>query len=250
MRLNKFSCVLTFCFIVFFSCLSLAQTDKKEEKISEHQKSYNSKAISLGIGKYSLKHFYKYGVNINKLDELKGQGIDLIELSHSKPARYAEISLYSTTIVQGTIISKTYHLGKNNYFHTTYKIQIDNVVKGCIDKKVIEIKTISGLVDDNTNTYVTMLHEPSYFLGEMGLFLLDKFDFQYYEEGRKYSPSLTNTIFNIDSNQFIVQAKYTLKSGCFLDYQKRKIGTQKEVLSKIKKIENINNTKEFSTVKF
>jgi hypothetical protein len=235
---------------VFLSCLSLAQTEKKDEHLSEHQKSYNSKAISLGIGKYSLKHFYKYGVNINKLDELKNEGIDLIELSHSKPARYAEISLYSTTIVQGTIISKTYHLGKNNYFHTTYKIQIDNVVKGCIDKKVIEIKTISGLVDDNTDTYVTMLHEPSYFLGEKSLFLLDKFDFQYYEEGRKYSPSLTNTIFNIDFEQFIVQAKYTLKSGYFLDYQKRKIGTQEEVLSQIKRIEDINNTSGFSEIKF
>jgi len=82
------------------------------------------------------------------------------------------------------------------------------------------------------------------------LFLLDKFDFQYYEEGRKYSPSLTNTIFNIDSNQFIVQAKCTLKSGYFLDRQKRRVGTQEEIISKIKRIENINNTSEFNEIKF
>ena len=247
---NKSMKILVFLFLLGAPLFSVSQT-KNEKKISEHQRNFNIKAKTLGISEYGSKDFYKLNININKIKEFKTEGIDLIALSEIiSPGNYGETSLYSHAIVQGTIISKTYHPGSNNYFHTTYEIQVSNVLKGNISQKVIELKTVSGLLDGDKEIYETALNEPSFFIGEEALFCMNIFDIQYYEEGRKYSSSLIGKEFNIKPNQFIIQDKYYLKAGYFYDRLKGRIGTQEKVISTVKRITEINRVVNFDKVKF
>jgi hypothetical protein len=248
MKFKKHILILSCFSFVLCSYKFAAQTPNKlsEKQILTQKKDYAEKAKSLGI-LVKPEYFYKYKININKISEFKSIGLDLVELGNKAgELTYKEYSLVSDAIVEGTVVERTYNQNKNAFFHTTYKIRVESVIKGSIVEDYIYIKTESGMVGDDS--YVKSSTEPDIFIGEKVLFMLNKVDIESIKSAKEkghFDKSL-----NAISNDFTVKGKFTLKEESFFDAHKHYIGKKDKVFSTINKIQSINDEKMFHNKKF
>jgi len=253
MQNKKIKYCLVIILLTFFSLQSFSQIkdDKNQlskKQLKEHKTSYINKAEKNGI--INAQEFYKYKININKINELKKEGIDLALVSEA-PIKYYEKSLYPSAIVLGTVVKRTYLPGENNHFHTSYKIEVSEVIKGQIRSNFVTIKTKSGLVDAENDSYIVSNLEPTLYLGEKALLMIHEIDAKSIEENtKKYTPEKKDQVINVDSLDYYVFWKYSLKGNNFLNEQNKIIGLKKDVIEKIQKIDIVNNTNDFYKLNF
>lgn len=238
-------------FVILFSTESFSQASKEQSKLtgkqlSKHKTEYAQKVKSLGMS-VKPEHFYKHKIDLNKINEFKSAGIDLVELGNKAGEfTYKEYTLVSNYIVQGVVVERTYNQDKQDFFHTTYKIKVESTLKGAISAEYIYIKTESGLVGDDS--YVQSSTEPSIFLGEKVLLMMNKVDVAAIETAKENG--YFDKTLNATANDFTINGKFTLKKETFFDSHKHYVGNKDVVFSAISQIQSINDQKTFHTKKF
>lgn len=238
-------------FVILFSTESFSQASKEQNKLTEkqlskHKTEYAEKVKSLGMA-VKPDHFYKYKIDLNKISEFKALGLDVVALGNKAGEfSYKEYTLVSNYIVQGVVVERTYNQDKEDFFHTTYKIKVESVLKGNITAEYIYIKTESGMIGEDS--YVQSSTEPSIYLGEKVLLMLNRVDVaavQAAKENGYFDKTL-----NATTNDFTINGKFTLKKETFFDSHKHYIGSKDEVFATIGQIQNINDENTFHTKKF
>ncbi len=237
--------------VILFSAESLAQGSKGQSKLtdkqqSKHKAEYAAKAKALGMA-VQPEYFYKLKIDLNKVDEFKSAGVDLVELGNKAGEfTYKEYTLLSNYVVQGVVVERTYSQDKQNFFHTTYKIKVESALKGNISQEYIYVKTESGLIGEDS--YVQSSTEPNIYLGEKVLLMLNRVDVAAVEDARE--KGYFDKTLNATSNDFTINGKFTLKQETFFDSHKHFIGRKDEVFSSIAQIKSINKSETFYTKKF
>lgn len=236
--------------IVFLSCKAVAQTPDNGKltkiQLEVHKKDYAKKAKDVGLI-IKPEFFYKYKIDINKVKEFKAAGLDLIEMGQKVGVRnYKENSLASDIVLQGVIVEKNYNQDEEVYFHTTYKIEVKNKVKGDISSDYIYVKTVSGSIGEDR--FVNRSTEPKLYLGENVLLMLNKVDVEGIEQARK--EGYFEKKLNATSSDYTINGKYSLKANSFFNEHKEFMGNKNKVYSTIKNILTINDSNSFYFKKF
>jgi hypothetical protein len=228
------SFILSFILFNYTNCI--AQNQKK----TLFEKQFLAKTDKLEI-KLNADLLYKYNLNIEKYDEFKNIGIDLKTVA-IHPKNIYEESLFSSNIIVGTIVERKYLSGNQNYFHTVYKILVDKVLKGDVKKEYIYLKTISGFKNLNSDVYIRVANEPTLFLGEKALFMLNKIDFEGIEIEKTVNLDTKVKTINATKDDFQLFRKFTIKNEIIFNHWKKKINTLDSVIYRIKKVELVNET--------
>ncbi|AXG70708.1 hypothetical protein KORDIASMS9_02954 [Kordia sp. SMS9] len=237
--------------VILFSTESFSQVSKEQSKLTgkqlaKHKAEYAAKVKALGMA-VQPEYFYKLKIDINKVDEFKSVGVDLVELGNKAGEfTYKEYTLLSNYVVQGVVVERTYSQDKQDFFHTTYKIKVESSLKGGISDEYIYVKTESGLIGEDS--YVQSSTEPSIYLGEKVLLMLNRVDVAAAEAARE--KGFFDKTLNATSNDFTINGKFTLKQETFFDSHKHYIGNKDEVFSNIGQVQSINKRETFHTKKF
>ncbi len=220
------------------------ETKKKEAQANAHMVSYETKLKELDILAYP-KHFYDCKIDINKYNDLKDAGVDLVELGKKSGGYdYKEYCMLSSCIVKGKVISKEYHENNNNYFHTSYKFLVEKCLKS--DYKLpetITIKTVSGPIENNRSVQTDV--EPRLFLGEEVLVML----FNVSDEILNFDSS-GYYIINADKSDYMIYEKFYQKSDIYIDSEKEIVGKASEIEKVITNLVKINKSDNFKNIKF
>jgi len=237
-------------FLLFISQFSFSQDYKWELKISKkeekqfgsyekalaHKQNYFKKAEKLGIGYKNPDVFYQFKVNLNKIDELKAESIDIIEMTKKIGYYdYKESTLVSDIVVIGTIIKREYDSDENSYFHSIYTLQVKETLKGKKLPETLIIKQRSGVVGE---LYLSDNNESPLNIGENVLIYL------------RYIPEAYQNIGDLDESTFYVENKFTIKSDYVFDKFKTKVGQIDSIKNKVNNINTINNSDEFYNTTF
>jgi hypothetical protein len=241
---------VTFLLFLLFSTISIAQKDQtklSKKAMKQHKSSYATKIKSLGMA-IKPEAFYRDQIDINKTEQFKSIGLDLVELGNKAgELNYKEYTLVSDVILNGVIIGRTYHEDENLYFHTTYKIKVDTVLKGShLVNDFVFVKTVSGSIGNDT--FMNSSIDPDLYIGEKVLLMLSPIDVEGFENARKNG--YFEKILNATTEDFFIYGKYTLKHNYYFDNTKGLIGEKKEVCKKIQQIQEINSSHNFYSKSF
>ncbi|MFT5750550.1 MAG: hypothetical protein ACI828_000932 [Flavobacteriales bacterium] len=214
---------------------------------STHFKRYAQKLKSMGMV-IKPDAYYQCKININKHEEFKENGLDLVKIGKGKELRgYRYYSLLSRAVVEGVVVEKTYITGADKVYHTNYKFKVLDVVKGKRLGEYINIKGQGGMLDEDT--FVNVSHETNLLIGEKIMIMLYTIDIEKVQkEVPDYSSGRKNL--NLSINDFLVYKKYILRENSFFDENKNFIGNKLEVYNTIKEITQTNESEPFEKVKF
>ena len=187
-----------------------AQTETK----TEAPPSYVSAVKKLNL-KLNPDTYYKRGLNINKVAELKTAGFDVYEYDKSDASvhSYKDGAIFTDVIVTGTIISKEYDANKTSLFHSFHKMKVESTLKGIpLPQSTITICLTSGMIGDRA--YVNNSAESELLVGEKVLLFLTDIPFDMLENARK--KGTFNDVINVDrkdaNTHFVLSKKYTIHS--------------------------------------
>lgn len=223
--------------INIFTFYSQTNPDEKQLKVSNHLKSYGNKMTELGF-KGNPDYFYDCKINLNKFNELKECGIDLISLSRKiGEYNYKEYSLVSPCIVKGVIQKKTYDQKASSYYHTDYTIKVNECLKSDVTiGEFINVKTVTGVISQNKkDKYIIDDSEPRLYVGEEVILMLATIPQFVFDEKDQQGYTV-----NAKETDYILYDKLKYKSGYYLDAHKNIIGNSKDIELLIKRINTVN----------
>lgn len=192
------------------------------------KRQFENKASHLKIwkGRSGYDFLFRSKANINAYEELKANGVDLNNYGASNHhTSYLENALYTDIVLVGNIYDITYH-DESAFFKTSFRIEVEEYLKGeeLIKNNATKISIVNNSPAKNFDS-----SEKELKIGYRMLFFLNYFGD--IENNRFFSQSLSERPIENDK----VYSNSTHKE----------IGDLKSVITKIKKIIEINDSGNF-----
>ncbi|MDN5201119.1 hypothetical protein QQ008_07095 [Fulvivirgaceae bacterium BMA10] len=240
---------LIYIVLILIPALGVAQIPDQfsNEKLAiQHKKEFDTKCKQIGLHA-KPEYYYKKNININKYQELKSLGVDLkvMDLKTHGGFTYQEYSLMSNIVIKGKVIEKIYDADRESYFHTTVKVEVQEVVKGENLPKIINLKLRSGLIGENK--YVKSSDEPEFEIdGETVFLFLSKVPYHEMVEQKEkgfFQHKIPENYKRL--NDYYLEGKFVVKLDYVFDDLNNNVGKIQDITSSIQAIEKVNNSNQF-----
>ncbi|HSH66122.1 MAG TPA: hypothetical protein VLB84_10065 [Bacteroidia bacterium] len=208
---------------------------------AQRKSDYDAAAKSMNLLK-DPNYYFKYHISLDKVNELKEEGFDLIALDKKAgELSYQEAALLTDVVVSGTLIAKEYNADKNVLYHTTYKLKVETVYKGKSVPAIISINLVSGMSGEN---YITASNEPDLYLGDRALFFLRYIDFESIQNDvdKGISMGRNNVLKENAGSNFTLTNKYSIRANAIFNYEYEKIADFDKAVETIKRLNEINES--------